>query len=116
MAVPDQVWSLIQFYYVDFSQLRAQSGFVSVFLDGPGSSVMTSLLLCSSGSNALGESSALGGRRVNSKSPSRVRYGDKGVTGSHLFFFTKKETEKIESVARPDMTQVTTGAFRLQLE
>ena len=40
-----------------------------------------SLYLCSSGSNARGESRAREGRRVSSKSPSRVRYGDEGVAG-----------------------------------
>ena len=38
-----------------------------------------SLFLCSSGSNARGKSRALEGRRVNSKSPLRVRDGDEGV-------------------------------------
>ena len=41
----------------------------------------TSLYLCSSGSDARGESRALEGRRVSSKSPSRVRDRDEGVAG-----------------------------------
>ena len=40
-----------------------------------------SLYLCSSGSNARGESRAREGRCVSSKSPSRVRDGDEGVAG-----------------------------------
>ena len=40
-----------------------------------------SLYLCSSGSNARGESRAQEGRRVSSKSPSRVRDRDEGVAG-----------------------------------
>ena len=40
-----------------------------------------SLYLCSSGSNARGESRAREGRRVSSKSPLRVWDGDEGVAG-----------------------------------
>ena len=40
-----------------------------------------SLFLCRSGSNTWGQSRALEGRHVSSKSPSRVRDGDKGVAG-----------------------------------
>ena len=40
-----------------------------------------SLYLCSSRSNARGESRALEGRRVSSKSTSRVRDGDEGAAG-----------------------------------
>ena len=39
------------------------------------------LFLSTSGSNARGESRALEGRRVSSKSPSRVQDGDEGVAG-----------------------------------
>ena len=71
-----------------------------------------SLYLCSPRSNARGESRALEGRRVSSKSPSRVRVGDKGVAGRNYkeqcfpdegslicppgksMSFHKKETEK----------------------
>ena len=78
-----------------------------------------SLYLCSSGSNAREESRALEGRSVSSKSPSRVQDGDKGVAkrnerekcfpdeGSLIcppgksMILHKKETEKIEIVARP---------------
>ena len=48
---------------------------------------MVSLYLCSSGSNARGESRALEGRRVSSKSPSRVPDGDG--------FFTKRKQKKL---------------------
>ena len=41
--------------------------------------LMVSLFLCSSGSNAQGESRALEGCLVSSKSPSRVRDRDEGV-------------------------------------
>ena len=86
----------------------------------PGVAHLTvSLYLCSSGSNARGESRAQEGRRVSSKSPSRVRDGDEGVVrrnGREQCFsdkgslicppgksmsFHKKETEKNELVARP---------------
>ena len=70
-----------------------------------------SLYLCSSGSNARGEARALEGRRVSSNSPSRARDGDKEVAGRNgreecfpdegSLIFYKKETEKIELVARP---------------
>ena len=79
-----------------------------------------SLYLCSSGSNARGESRAREGRRVSSKSPSRVRDGDEGVAGrkgrekyfsdkgslicppgKSMMFYTKSKLRKIESVARP---------------
>ena len=43
--------------------------------------LMVSLFLCSSGSNARGVARALEGRRVSSKSPSRVRDGDEGAAG-----------------------------------
>ena len=57
-----QVWFLTQLLHY------------SVVLDG----VLVSLY---SESNARGESRALGGRRVSSKSPSRVRDGDELVAG-----------------------------------
>ena len=75
-----------------------------------------SLYLCSSGSNAQGESRAREGRCVSSKNPSRRRRGScweerkrrvfprRGVivlpSGKSMSFH-KKETEKIELVARP---------------
>ena len=72
-----------------------------------------SLYLCSSGSNAQGESRAREGRHVSSKSPSRVRDGDKGVAGKNgrekrlldegqIYDFSQKgNRKKIELVARP---------------
>ena len=81
--------------------------------------LMVSLYLCSSGSNVPGESRAKEGHRVSSKSPSRVRDRDEGVAGRNgreqcfpdegslicppgkSMSFHKKETEKIELVARP---------------
>ena len=94
----DQVWSLTQFYSVDFSQSRIgvkkcvfnkRTIKVCVSCCGrcPGTSapsaahLTVSLYLCSSGSNALGESRAQEGRRVSSKTPSWVRDGDEGVAG-----------------------------------
>ena len=85
----DQVWSLTQFYSVDFSQSRIgvnkcifnkRTIKVCVSCCGrcPGTSapsvpyLTVSLNLCSSGSNARDESRAREGRRVRSKSPSRV--------------------------------------------
>ena len=44
-------------------------------------SLTVSLMLCSAGSNATGESRALEGCSVSSKSPTRVRVGDQGVAG-----------------------------------
>ena len=93
-----QVWSLTQIYSVDFlkSKIDVQKCVfkkrtikvcVSCCWRCPGTSVpsaehmTTSLYLCSSGSNARGESRAREGRRVSSKSPSRVRDGDEGVAG-----------------------------------
>ena len=65
-----------------------QSWFMSVVLDGVlGPSrlaqmhLVASWILCSSESNARGESRALEGRRVSLKNPSRVRVGDEGVVG-----------------------------------
>ena len=84
---------------------------------------MVSLYLCSSGSNARGESRAREGRRVSSKSPSRVRDGDEEVAGRNgreycspnegslicppgkSMIFHKKETEKNELVTRPEASQ-----------
>ena len=68
-----QVWSITQFYSVDFSQSRIgvnKSVFykrtsVSCFGQCPGTPLTVSLYLCSSGSNARGESRALEGRRVS---------------------------------------------------
>ena len=57
-----QVWSLTQF----FSRLAHMT---------------VSLFLFSFGSNARGESRAREGRRVSSKSPSRVRDRDEGIAG-----------------------------------
>ena len=91
-----QVWSLTQLYSVDFSESRIDVQkcvfskrtiivCVSCCLrcprtSAPSSAHLTvSLHLCSSGSNARGESRAREGRRVSSKSPSRVRDGDEGV-------------------------------------
>ena len=93
-----QVWSLTQFYSVDFSKSmisvskcvfnkRTIKVCVSCCWRCPGTSVPStphltmSLYLCSSGSNARGKSRAWEGRRVSSKSPSRVRDGDEGVAG-----------------------------------
>ena len=60
---------------------NTQSSFVTVVLDGvlEPPHLTVPLYLCSSGSNARGESRAREGRRVSSKSPSRVRDGDVGV-------------------------------------
>ena len=88
-----QVWSLTQFYSVDSSQSRIGVNkcvffkrtfkvCVSCCCRCPGTSapsaahLAVSLYLCSFGSNARGESRAREGRRVSSKSPSRVRDGD----------------------------------------
>ena len=80
-----------------------------------------SLYLFSSGTNAQGKSRALEGRRVSSKSPSRVRDGDKGVPGRNGrdqyfprqevidlpsrqindFDFLQKGNKKIELLSRP---------------
>ena len=93
-----QVWSLTQFYSVDISKSRIGvkkcvinkrtiKVCVSCCWRCPGTSahsaehLMVSLYLCSSGSNARGELRAREGRRVSSKSPSRVRDGDEGVAG-----------------------------------
>ena len=72
---------------------NAQSRFESVVLvlcswDLRALTLTVSLYLCSSGSNARGKLRALEGCRVSSKSPSRVRDGDKGVAwrnGRELF-------------------------------
>ena len=105
-----QVWSLTQFYSVDFSKSRMVvkkcvfnkrtiKVCVSCCWRCPGTSapsaahLTVSLYLCSSGSNARGESRALEGRRVSSKSPSRVRDGDEGVAGRNVrerIIFSKK--------------------------
>ena len=65
-----------------------QSMFASVVVNGvlgpsrlAQRNLTVSLYLCSSGSNAQGESRAQEGRRVSSKSLSRVRDGDEGVAG-----------------------------------
>ena len=55
---------------------------------------MVSLYLCSSGSNARGESKALEGRRVSSNSPSRVRDGDEGVAGRNGGEYVGKNRDK----------------------
>ena len=111
-----QVWSLTQFYSVDFSQSRIGvkkcvfnkrtiKVCVSCSWRCPGTSapsaahLRVALYLCSSGSNARGESRALEGRRVSLKSPSRVREGDEGVAGRNIYVI-KKQTEKIELVTR----------------
>ena len=65
---------------------NALSRFASVVDDGvPGPPRLArhtvSLYLCSSGSNAQGESRALEGRHISSKSPSRVLDGDEEVAG-----------------------------------
>ena len=92
-----QVWSLTQFYSVEFLQSRIGVN-KCVFYKRttkvcvncwrcPGTSapstahLTVSLYLCSSGSNAPGESRAWEGCLVSSKSPSRVRDGDEGVAG-----------------------------------
>ena len=84
-----QVWSLTQFYSVDFSRSRIgvkKCVFnkrtikvrVSCFLRCPGTFVPSaahltvSLYFCSSGSNTRGEARAREGCHVSSKSPSRV--------------------------------------------
>ena len=91
-----QVWSLTQFYSVDFSQSangvkkcvfnkRTIKVCVSFCWQCPGTSapstpfLTVSLYLCSCGSNAWGKSRALEGRRVSSKSPSRAGNLDEGV-------------------------------------
>ena len=136
------VWSQSQFYSVDFSQSRIivkkcvfNKRTIKVCVSWcwrcPGTSassaahVSVSLYLCSSGSNARGESRALEGRCVSSKSPSKVRDRDQGVawrnerkrivfpdegsliwpTGKSMHFY-KKETEKNELVSRPGMVVV----------
>ena len=93
-----KVWSLTQFYYVEFSKSRIDvkkcifnkrtiKVCVSCCRRCPETSALSvphltvSLYLCSSGSNARGESRAREGRRVSSKSPSRVRDRDEGVVG-----------------------------------
>ena len=93
-----QGWSLTQFYSFDFSKSRigVKKGvfnkrtikvWVSCSRRCPGTfapsaaHLTVSLYLCSSGSNTRGESRAQEGRRVSSKSPSRVRDGDEGVAG-----------------------------------
>ena len=92
----DQVWSQTQLNSVDFSQSRIgvkKCHFnkrtimvcVSCCWRSPGTSVPStthlrvSLFLWSAGSNARGKSRALEGRRVSSKSPSRVQDRDEGV-------------------------------------
>ena len=84
-----QVWSLTQFYSVDFSKSRIDvkkcvfnkrtiKVCVSCCWRCPGTSapsaphLTVSLYLCSSGSNAQGESRAREGRHVSSKSPSNL--------------------------------------------
>ena len=93
-----QVWSLTQSYSVDSSQSRISvkkcvfskrtiKVYISCFWQCPGTSApsathpLVTLYLCSSGSNAQGESRALERCRVRSKSPSRVQDGDEGVAG-----------------------------------
>ena len=97
----DQVWSLTQLYSVDFSKSRIDvkkcvfkkrtiKVCVSCCWRCPGTSapsaahLTVSLYRCSSGSNARGELRAWEGRRVSSKSPSRVRDGDEGVAGRNV--------------------------------
>ena len=59
---------------------RPQSKFALRVTFTPSAAHLTvSLYLCSSRSNAQGESRALEGRHVRSKSPSRVQDGDEGV-------------------------------------
>ena len=79
-----QVWSLTQFYSVDFakSRINVKVCFQQTHNQGLRQYLLTvSLYLCSTGSNAQGESRAREGRSVSSKSPSRVRDGDEGVAG-----------------------------------
>ena len=93
-----RVWPLTQFYSVDFSKSRIgvkkcvfnkRTIKVCVIRSWwrPGTSVpsatnlLVSLFFSSSKSNTRGESRAREGRRVSSKSPSRVRDGDEGVAG-----------------------------------
>ena len=93
-----QIWSLTQLYSVDFSpsstgvkkcvcNKRTIKVCVSCSWRCPGTSLPSashltvSLYLCSSGSNGRGESRTREGRRVSSKSPSRVRDRDEGVAG-----------------------------------
>ena len=94
-----QVWLLTQLYSVDFLQSWISGKkcvfnkrtikvcvswrlTVSLDLCAPSATHLTvSLYLCSSVSNARGESRALEGRCVSSKSLSRVRDGDEGVAG-----------------------------------
>ena len=91
-----QVWSLTQFYSVDFSKSKIKVNkfvfnkrtikvCVSCCWQCPGTSapnaphLMVSLFLCSSRSKERGQSRALEARRVSSKSPTKVRDRDKGV-------------------------------------
>ena len=93
-----QVWSLTQLYSVDFSKSRIGAkkcvfykrtikDCISCCWRCPETSapiaahLTVSMYLCSSGSNARGESRAREGRRVSSKSPSRVQDWDEGVAG-----------------------------------
>ena len=127
--------SLTQLYSVDFSQSRIgakkcvfNNCIIKVCVGScqrcPGTSapsaahLTVSLYLCSSGSNARGKSRALEGRRVSSKSLSRVQDGDEGVAGRNgrewcfpnegllicppgkSMIFHKREIKKIELVAR----------------
>ena len=97
-----QVCSLTQLHSIDFSQSRISikkcvfnkrtfKVCVSCCWRCPGTSaasaalLIVSLYLHSSRSNSRGESKALEGRRVSSKSPSRVRDGDEGVAGRMRF-------------------------------
>ena len=97
VLLPDQVWTLTHLCSVDFyNQGRCKKcnfskckSTIKVCVsccwrcpDTPATSeahLMVSLYLCSSGSNARGESRAREGRCVSSKSPSKVWDGDEGV-------------------------------------
>ena len=71
------------------SKLKPTVWFASVVLDAvlePQrlAHLAMSLFLCSSSSNLQGESRALEGRRVSTKSPSSVQGGDEGVADNFL--------------------------------
>ena len=106
-----QVWSLTQFYSVDFSKSkdvkkcvfikRKIKDYVSCCWQCPGTStpsaahLTVSLYLYSSGSNARGESRSLKGCCVSSKENSvSLTRGHWCALQANQWFFTRKETEK----------------------
>ena len=92
-----------------------------------------SLYLCSFGSNARGESRALEGHSVSSKSPSKVLGRDKGVAGRNkrekhfpeerslicppgksMIFFQKRKQKFFRLVARPSQPSPLMPASRIR--